>query len=286
MAYADRMVASRGYGRMKWAGIGIGAYHDPRAVLAGTFATTPTEGEAITGTQTIFITLVGAAWAAAGATFNAQRQNIINGLVSRQSESTGLALLKSTLAVEDVVRTSATRVTITLPATPAYKISANETIAFDIPPTALNRRGPRATTDVNVAVVNSSPAVTAALTGTALAGGVTEAQIVTGGETVIITLTGATWIGAAGFNAVRQAIIDGMVAAASPANGWNVRIKGAAAVTTVVRTSNSAVTFTTPAAAAYSVSADETITVTIPKAAIDLVDADVVATETVVVTAA
>src|SRR3990167_1733711 len=41
---------------------------------------------------------------------------------------------------------------------------------------------------------------TIAVTGTAIAGGVTEAQIVTGGETLIFTLTNGTW--------VSQALLD------------------------------------------------------------------------------
>lgn len=42
--------------------------------------------------------------------------------------------------------------------------------------------------------VRASAAVTAILSGTAVSGGVTEAQIVAGGETIVITLSNDTWI--------------------------------------------------------------------------------------------
>lgn len=103
---------------------------------------------------------------------------------------------------------------------------------------------------------------TCAATGTIIAGGVAEAAIVTGGETLILTLTNATWPAAGtAFNAIRQSIIDMLVATASPTHGWNNDLKAVMAVTTVVRTSNTVVTVTTPAAGTYAIAADETVTI-------------------------
>jgi len=48
-----------------------------------------TEAELVTGAQETTITLIGDTWATAGAAFNAQRQNIIDGFDSAQAESTG-----------------------------------------------------------------------------------------------------------------------------------------------------------------------------------------------------
>ena len=105
------------------------------------------------------------------------------------------------------------------------------------------------------------------MNGTAIAGGVTEAEIVTGSQTVILTLSNGKLIPAGAlFDAQRQAIIDGMDSAQSEAGGWDAKIKAVAAVTTVVRTSDTVITFTTPAAALYAITADEVITVTIPAA--------------------
>lgn len=107
-----------------------------------------------------------------------------------------------------------------------------------------------------------------ALTGT-IASGATESDIVNGGETAILTLTDDTWVAAgATFNAQRQAIIDGFDAASSPTNGWNNEVRDKAAVTEVVRTSDTVVTVTFAAQAGYSIDSAETITVTVPASAL------------------
>ena len=88
-------------------------------------------------------------------------------------------------------------------------------------------------------------------------------------NTSIITLTGDTWVAAGTpFNDRRQDIIDGFDAAADPANGWNAEVRDKEIVGAVVRDSNTQVTVTWAAAAAYSISSDETITCTIPAAAL------------------
>jgi hypothetical protein len=111
-------------------------------------------------------------------------------------------------------------------------------------------------------------AKTAAITGTA-GDGITELEIVEGGETIIITLTNETWVSGAAFNdAVRQAIIDGLDSDGSEPNGWNAEVRDKEVVGAVVRDSDTQVTITLTAAPAYSVLADETITVTVPASAI------------------
>ena len=109
---------------------------------------------------------------------------------------------------------------------------------------------------------------TCALTGT-VAASITEADIVTGGKTIILTLTGDTWVAAgAAFDAQRQNIIDGMTSAQAEANGWNAVVKATEAVTAVVRTSDTVVTTTLSAFASYDITATETVTVTVPSTAL------------------
>lgn len=104
-----------------------------------------------------------------------------------------------------------------------------------------------------------------ALTGTAIEDGVVESAIVTGGETIIMTLTNGVWPAAgATFDDIRQDIIDGLNSAQAEAGGWNAKVRDVMEVTTVARTSATVVTITLPATADYSVTADETITATIP----------------------
>ncbi len=133
--------------------------------------------------------------------------------------------------------------------------------------------------------VPSGAAISAAITGTAQPTQ-TEAEVVTGGKTIIITLTGDTWVAAgATFDAQRQAIINGIDSAQAEAFGWDAEVKAKEVVGAVVRTSDTICTVTLTAAAAYDVTATETITVTIPAAALVTSASAVVATPTFTVTA-
>ncbi len=110
----------------------------PSAALTGTVTAAITEADIVTGGKTIILTLTNDTWVAAGATFDAQRQNIINGIDSAQAETNGWdAEVKAKEVVGAVVRTSATVVTITLTAQAGYNITATETITATIPATAL-----------------------------------------------------------------------------------------------------------------------------------------------------
>lgn len=110
----------------------------------------------------------------------------------------------------------------------------------------------------------------AAISGTAAAS-ITEADIVNGGKTIIITLTNDTFVAAGtgpiGSTADTQAIIDGVDSAQSEANGWDVVVKvGLNPATDVVRTGDTVCTITLPAFANYNIAVQELITATIPGA--------------------
>lgn len=107
-------------------------------VLSGTSSDGLTETELKDGSETIIIDLTNDTWVATGGTFNGQRQNIIDGMDSAQSEGTGWnAEIRDKEVVGAVVRTSDTRVTITLTASGSYDITADETITVTVPATAL-----------------------------------------------------------------------------------------------------------------------------------------------------
>lgn len=258
-------------GSEQWDAVGV-VYREAAAsigsaAITGTAATGTAEGHIVAGGRTIIITLTGDTWVvAAGGLFDAQRQNIIDGLDSAQSEATGWNNeVRDNLAVTDVVRTSDTVVTITLSAQAAYQITAPETITVTVPSTAtaLNAGDITATPTFGVALDS-----TAALTGTAVPSSA-EAQIVAGGRTIIITLTGDTWVADGGtFDAQRQAIINGLDSAQSEANGWNAEVRDKLATSAVIRSSDTVVTITLSAAAAYSITAQETITCTVPSSAL------------------
>ncbi|MCP3683871.1 MAG: hypothetical protein GY861_14395, partial [bacterium] len=93
--------------------------------------------------------------------------------------------------------------------------------------------------------VNPVSEASAALTGTVISGGVLESEIVSGGETIIITLTGDTWAATVGANnAITTALIAGIDSAQSETNGWDAEVKGNMTYAEITRTSDTVVTIT------------------------------------------
>lgn len=111
------------------------------AIATATLATTvATEVIVRTGGGTIALSVFDDTFVAAGATFDAQRQAIINGLNGSLATDTAWDdAVVPALTVGTVVRTSATLVTITLPAVGAYALPAgiSETVTVTIPASAL-----------------------------------------------------------------------------------------------------------------------------------------------------
>ena len=130
-------------------------------------------------------------------------------------------------------------------------------------------------------------AVSAAVTGTAAAG-LTEADVVTGGKTVIITLTNDTWAATLGAdNSVTDAFIAGFDSNQSNGSGWNNTVRdGSLTFGDVTRDSDTQVTVVLPATAGYDTDSDETITITLDATTLVTSSSDITATPTLSVTAA
>ena len=120
---------------------------------------------------------------------------------------------------------------------------------------------------------------TAVLTGTIVAAGVLENNMVAGAETTIITLDGDTWLATGGaFDGSRAAILAGITSAQSEVLGWNNEIRDKEVVTAVVRTSATVVTITWTASPLYDITISESITVTVPASALTTSADPVIAT--------
>ena len=108
----------------------------PYVELTGTVTTsTVLDSDIQSGGKTIILELTDDTWVTAGATFDAQRQNILDGLVSNKNETNGFNA--QNFAVTDVARTSSTVVTITLSAEATYDIVQTEEISITVPASAL-----------------------------------------------------------------------------------------------------------------------------------------------------
>jgi len=111
---------------------------------------------------------------------------------------------------------------------------------------------------------DASDDATIALTGTAVSGGVLESEIVTGGETVIITISGDTWVPTIGANnAITTAFLAAITGNLADAAGFNAEV--ALVHGNLVRTSATVLTLTLPATAGYSITTgNEIVTVDPP----------------------
>lgn len=122
---------------------------------------------------------------------------------------------------------------------------------------------------------------TAAITGTATAS-ISETDIVTGGKTIIITLTGDIWVAAGGaFDAQRANILAGLDGSAT----WDAEVADQQTAGTVVRTSDTVVTITLEAAVTYDISSTDTVTVIVPSSALATNLVPVTGTPTFAITA-
>ena len=245
----------------------------PAIAVTGTIGDGATETEVRDGGGTIILTVSGDTWLDAGTPFDLSRSGIINGLDSDQSGSNGWdARVKANMTLGSVVRTSSTVVTITVAASDVsdYEIRLSETVTATVPGSALSG-GVEITAAPTFRLDPVSESL--AVTGTLGASGGTAAELRSGGETVILTLTNAKWNDAgATFNNQRQTILDHCVANLDDQAGWNARrAAGDFLVGDVVRTSATVVTITLTAATTYAVPTTETITCTAPNEAMLLI---------------
>lgn len=244
------------------------------AEVSGT-VTSALEEDIVAGGKTIILTLTNDIWVDAGVTFDNQRQAIIDGLTSTSVQTLGWNNLVRDIALTppNVVRTSDTVVTITLPAVTGYATTSSETILPTIPAAAILVSNIDVTTQT-FTVTAQFPIAQVSIGGTLAGTG--ESNVRTGGFTVTLTIVDDTWVAAGTeFDSVRQIIIDGVTATTDEPNGWNDTVPNQIAVTDVVRTSDTLVTITLPAVAAYEITVNENIIALIPSSAlqISLVDA-------------
>lgn len=111
------------------------------AAISGTIVSGVTETDIVAGGKTLVITLTNDTWIVAGAgSFDLQRDEIIAGVTSAQSETFGWNVVpKVQQSLAGVIRTSDTVVTITWDAFATYDITALETITVTVPSTSTTK---------------------------------------------------------------------------------------------------------------------------------------------------
>lgn len=122
-----------------WQTFAIGGSDSPGfATITGSVTDSLLEHEVVVGWEDIVIVLSGNATWASGQTFNDARQAILDGLDSGSNEARGWnAEVRDRIELAAVTRINSTIVTILLPASSGYSVSANETITVTVPASAI-----------------------------------------------------------------------------------------------------------------------------------------------------
>jgi hypothetical protein len=265
----------------------------PTAAITGTIQSgaASDETDIVSGGSTIVVTLTGDTWVVSDGTDGTNANDyliatadaILDGIghVSGDDDVADIiAAAKADVTNTDndsVIRTSATVLTITLPAVSGYAIGADEVISLTVPASMLETTTVGVGAAPNLTITNTVPTIV--LTGTIESGAASdETDIVSGGSTIVVTLTGDTWVGSDGTDgtnandyliATADAILDGIAHVSGDDDVADIIAAAKADVTNtdndaVVRTSATVLTITLPAVSGYAIGADEVISLTVP----------------------
>jgi hypothetical protein len=231
-------------------GLAVGMGNSQCTVAVTGTAATATEAQIVSGGRTVIFTITGPDRFVNDV---ANTSDVLNQLIAGLSDP----VISAQLVVGNFALTLDGKVlTVTLPAVPAYTSNADAAITWNLPVEAFVNR---AQVDVVIGAINvTNQDCTVAVTGTAAS--CTEAQIVTGGRTMIFTITGNDT-----FNAITGAVLTAM--AAGLADG-GAGIAAALLAGNFVRSgANKILTVTLPAVGAYAIGADAHYDWTIPQVA-------------------
>ncbi len=151
------------------------------AAVSGTLLTA-NELNIVNGGRTLQITLTNDTWVAAGAAFEAIRQDIIDGVSASNAEIFGWnGEVRDNEVVGSVVRVSSTQVLITWTAAADYDIAQNELIIITVPASAVVG---------GVAIIATPGMVVDALTGMLAVRGRKPVRRKISGKSIVIALDG------------------------------------------------------------------------------------------------
>lgn len=236
------------------------------AAVTGTASGVLRESDIRTGGRTMIVTLANGQWMQDIASNTTVRDALYEGFVTDSEPTMRDALVAALQGSNAIVRNSSTKITITLPAVPAYDITQNQTLTLVITAAAISGAVNPVTALPALQVASE---VTAALGGTVTAS-VGEADIASGGKTLELTLTGGRWATDITTDTTkRNALFEGIIAS-SEATEWAkvinaLKLEGQAAVSL---DSVTKLTVMLPAVSGYNIINPQNITVTIPAASV------------------
>ncbi len=242
------------------------------ALINGTTSVTSfSQNDIKAGTAKIIITLTGGGKFASDVDSSADKKNaIIAGLKATYNTSAWAGVLSNATLTQN----SDTKLTITLKDT-NYDPHGNEVISVTIP--AKVSAGYIIDGAVNDAAASTKITIysdiSAVLTGTLVSSPVTEADIVAGNGTLVITLTNGKWVSDIASNStVSKALFEGLTVSptvsTNDTSSWKNKVLAILKSTDIKINSDTEIEIKLPAATGYAISADQNIVVNIPSVCI------------------
>jgi len=219
--------------------------------VAGSITLNHSEQDIIDGNQEIILNITnGATWIASVADSLADWQSVF-------ASSGSWYEISSLLSLAHLERTNDTVFTITLPASAAYTIWADETVTIAIPDELL---ATGSALNTSAFTITDEAPVISIYSGSTLLTNNDESDILAGLETIIIDVSRDNWSNLLGSDIpITNAFIDGITG-----NGKWAEVTNLLTIGDIDRTSDTRVTITLPAAAGYVIIADETVTFDFP----------------------
>lgn len=233
--------------------------------ITGTLVSLPTETEQDIrdGGETMILTLTGDEWATGVESDPTLANALINGI--NGSGTAWNSVVKPLINASHITRNSNTRITLTLPAAPAYEIDAAESITVSAAASTLQYLTTGSVTGspaMNIVPLGASIEVS----GTIQSGSFnTEEKIREGGGTIILTVSEDTWVSSIGNdNSVTAALVNGISGSAE----WNTKVVSAILGSNNgagnVSRSGSIVTINVPAVPNYNIASVDNISILVP----------------------
>ncbi len=261
---------------------------DVIATLDGTAVTQGmAEGDIVQGGRSLSIVLTNGEFALDVASDKAKRDTIFGSIkatnVPDQWSKVTQALIEA--GENAITRNSKSKVTILLPAVATYDINMNEVLNVMLPYKTTSGAAilVGAIKDVNIAgqlviSANASANITGTITGLT-----SEQDIVTGGRTIIVTLSDGQWVQDIDTDVnKRNALFSGLVTSTDTTQ-WAkvVTLLKNAGQGAILRNSNTTITIILPAVSGYDITQNQYINLNIPPACIVGAKASLIANETI-----
>ena len=210
----------------------------------------------------ITITLKDNAWATDVATTKAKRDLLFDSMVAASEPEQWAKVinqLKSKGSNAITLSPTNDTVTITLPQVFDYNITADQKITLAVPSTLLANNYPIDNPFTFTIKADQAAAVSGTITPS-----VTEADIVNGGRTIVITLTNATWAPDIATSLTKRELLIGGFSATGDKNQWQTLIDAMKAVAVFTRTSDQVLTITLPPVPGFNLSGEIKVSLTVP----------------------